>query len=258
MTLPRWLGSLGYATAAIFPVNGTFMGARSAYAAYGFDHFYEASDLGLLPWKASDAELFRAAKKVHDDLKASTGKPVFIFVMTVRQHGPHSRFPLESLPPPYNANLLSHLPADQALNLSTYLARLHASDAGLKELEELFLQRPEPTVVAWFGDHLASFGGLLLTMDRRLPPALAPFKTEITNYMIKSNTGAPALPAYEALDIAYMPSMILDAAGLPRDAYFEALRRLRLRCKGMYLACPEQGLLESYHAWTLGTLKVFI
>ncbi|HET6345157.1 MAG TPA: LTA synthase family protein [Myxococcota bacterium] len=256
-TLPKWLKSLGYVTAAIFPVEGTFMGARGAYAAYGFDHFYDAPDLHLRAWLTPDAELFRAAKRVYDDLRR-TGKPVFLFVMTAAQHGPHTRVPMEALPAPYNSNLMRHLPAEQALNWSNYLARLHASGEGLRELESLFLGRPEPTVLAWFGDHLASFGGLLRQMERQLPAGMEPYEQYTTNYMIKSNTGGPNLDTYPLLDIAYFPSMILDAARVPHGPYFEALRRLRRRCDGMYQECAEPGLLQSYHAWTLGTLKVFI
>jgi hypothetical protein len=59
------------------------------------------------------------------------------------------------------------------------------------------------------------------------------------------------------LDIAYLPGMVLQAAGLPLDPYFAAQKVLRERCDGRYDDCPDKALLASYHAWIFGRLHVF-
>jgi hypothetical protein len=51
--------------------------------------------------------------------------------------------------------------------------------------------------------------------------------------------------------------MVLQAAGLPQDAYFAASRRLRERCDGRYDDCMVPGLLPSYHAWVFDRLHVY-
>ena len=59
------------------------------------------------------------------------------------------------------------------------------------------------------------------------------------------------------LDIAFLPTLVLQAAGLPTDPYFSALTSLRERCNGLYTDCAVPGLLASYHAWVIGRLHVY-
>jgi hypothetical protein len=181
---------------------------------------------------------------------------VFIMILTLNQHGPHDHQPMATLPPPYR-NLLRGLPANAALNFDTYLSRLHDSDLAMRALEHAFLDRPQPTVLLHFGDHQPSFNGQIRNLPRRLPPALQPYQHYLTYYMLKSNFAGPPLPAYPMLDIAFLPSMVLQAAGVPTDAYFTAASGLRERCNGLYSDCAVPGLLASYHAWTIGRLHVY-
>ena len=90
-----------------------------------------------------------------------------------------------------------------------------------------------------------------------MPLPLQPYRDYLTYYMIKSNFDGPALPSYPMLDIAFLPSMVLQAAGLPKDPYFSAETVLRTRCNGLYDDCRVPGLIESYHAWTFGRLHVY-
>jgi hypothetical protein len=48
----------------------------------------------------------------------------------------------------------------------------------------------------------------------------------------------PALPAVDRLDVPYLGTMILEAAGLPLSEAYRARRRLMLLCKGRYQDCP--------------------
>jgi len=112
-------------------------------------------------------------------------------------------------------------------------------------------------VLMHFGDHQPSFSGLIRDMPRTLPPALEPYKDNLTYFMLKSNFDGPALPDYPMLDIAYLPAMVLQAAGLPEDPYFSALSSMETRCKGLYEDCPDKPLLKSYYAWTFEQLHVF-
>ena len=249
------LRRLGYLTIGIYPTSASFINGRNAYQAYGFDHLYGADELGLEEWEESDAQMFAAAKRIYDKVR-KPGQPVFIMILTLNQHGPHDHQPMAKLPPPYR-NLLPELPANAALNFDTYLSRLHDSDLAMRTLEHAFLDRPQPTVLLHFGDHQPSFNGQIRNLPRRLPPALLPYRDYLTYYMLKSNFAGPPLPQYPLLDIAFLPSMVLQAAGVPTDAYFTAASGLRERCNGLYSDCAVPGLLASYHAWTIGRLHVY-
>ncbi|TBR36119.1 MULTISPECIES: LTA synthase family protein [Dyella] len=254
--LPQQLQRLGYLTVAIYPTNGAFLNGRNAYKAYGFDQFYDAKELGLEEWEETDTQMFDAARRIYDKVK-KPGQPVFMMILTLAQHGPHDTDPLSSLPAPFNRGLLKDLPAKPALNFNTYLSNLHNSDVAMGELEKHFLDRPEPTVIVHFGDHQPSFGGLIRDMPRTLPPALVPYKHYLTYYMIKSNVKDRRMPSYPMLDIAHLPNMVLQSAGLPMDPYFSAAMELRTRCHGLYSDCIDQDLVKSYHAWTFNHLHVY-
>ncbi len=249
------LRRLGYLTIGVYPTEASFINGSNAYQAYGFDHLYGASELGLTEWEESDAQMFAAAKRLYDKVR-KPGQPVFIMILTLNQHGPHDDDPMSKLPPTYR-NLLRGLSTSAALNFDTYLSRLHDSDVAMRGLEHDFLDRPQPTVLVHFGDHQPSFGGQIRNLPRNLSPALQPYRDYLTYYMLKSNfTGAP-VPDYPMLDIAFLPSMVLQAAGVPTDPYFSAATELRTRCNGLYDDCAVPGLLESYHAWTIGRLHVY-
>lgn len=263
MLAPRLRDSLamqlrrqGYLTIAVYPIGGNFLNARNAYRAYGFDRFYDANDLGLQVWHTSDAQMFAAARKVYDENKKPS-QPLFMMVLTMQQHGPHDAVPLAELPAPFNQGLLPNLRANRELNLSAYLSRLQDSDAGMTQLEQDFLHRPQPTVLVHFGDHQPAFGGLIRDLPRTLPTALEPYKDNLTYFMIKSNFEGPVLADYPMLDIAYLPSMVLKAAGLPDDPYFSALRSMEAHCHGLYADCPDKALLKSYYAWIFNHLHVY-
>jgi phosphoglycerol transferase MdoB-like AlkP superfamily enzyme len=258
-SLPLQLKRLGYLTVAIYPTHGDFLNGQDAYKAYGIDHFYGAGELGLVDWEETDAQMFDAARRVYAALATSgvrkPGQPVFMMILTINEHGPHDD-PMATVPKPFQ-NLLQGLPADAALNFDTYLSRLHDSDVAMAGLEHAFLDRAQPTVLVHFGDRQPSFDSLMPTLPRTLPPALAPYRDYLTYYMVKSNMPGPALPSYPMLDIAYLPGMVLQAAGLPLDPYFSAQKTLRERCDGRYDDCPDKALLASYHAWIFGRLHVF-
>ena len=254
--LAMQLRRLGYLTIAIYPTEGSFINGRNAYKSYGFDHLYDVNELGLDEWEETDKQMFDAAKRVYDKVK-KPGQPVFVMILTINQHGPHNDLPLDKLPPPFNGGQLQGLSAAAEINFSAYLSRLHDSDQAMRGLEHDFLHREQPTVLIHFGDHQPSFEGMIRGMSRTLPPALQPYRDYLTYYMLKSNFAGAPLPTYPMLDIAFLPSMVLQAAGLPKDPYFSALTVLRTRCNGLYDDCTVPGLVDSYHAWTFGRLHVY-
>lgn len=256
-TLPNLLRRLGYLTIAIYPTNSDFLNGRDAYRAYGFDHLYGAEELGLDEWDETDAQMFAAAKRVYDKVK-KPGQPVFVMILTINQHGPHDDNPMDKLPLPWR-DLVKGLGSkdERALDFDTYLWRLHDSDVAMQGLQRDFLDRQQPTVLVHFGDHQPSFDGLIRPLKRTLPPALVPERDFLTYYMVKSNFAGPPLPSYPALDIAFLPTMVLQAAGLPADPYFSAAIALRERCQGRFDDCPDKALLASYYAWIFRRLQVY-
>jgi len=259
-TLARALHENGYRTVAIYPTDGDFLNGRAAYADYGFDAFYGGEQLGL-GWHSTDADLMRAFQRVFAIEKAKAhGAPVFLFMLTLHQHGPHMT-PLSQLPAPYDKPLFpGKLASDKLLddwlnlNLTNYLQRLAMSDAAEAQLESMLRADDRPALLLHFGDHQPSFDGAINTLQKNLPARVSN-PIMVTYYMLKG-FGLKSRPHldYPVLDIAFAGSLLLDAADLHKDGFFTANALLRERCKGQYENCRDLEVLNSYRADVFGPL----
>jgi phosphoglycerol transferase MdoB-like AlkP superfamily enzyme len=261
-TLPRLLDADGYYTVGIYPTDGDFMNGRDAYADYGFNAFYGGQQLNL-DWGATDAQVFAAFERVFKAEKAKAGgKPLFVFMLTLYQHGPHMT-PYNEMPAPYDKPLFAgKLAPDKTLddwlnlNLANYLQRLSMSDAAMTRLETFLRSDDRPALLLHFGDHHPSFDGAITALAKRTPPGVDDPK--YTTYYMLKGFNLPVRPEnYPVLDIAYLGSLLLDAADLPRNPFFIANTLLRDRCAGHDLDCHNAALRDSYRAWVFGKLGDF-
>ncbi len=259
-TLPRAFQAAGYRAIAIYPMTGDFLNARNAYDYYGFDAFYDGTEYGL-GWESTDADLLEVFERIYaDEKRTHPNQPLFVFMLTLHQHGPHMT-PLAELPAPYDKPLFPGKFAPKALddwlnlNLGNYLERLQESDAMLAELEKFLLAREHPTVLMHFGDHQPSFDGAIHAIPKKVPKEAGPNSNMVTYYSIKSNYPVRRKFDYPVLDIAFLGALVLDVAGVPKDAFYQANTLLRERCKGRYLDCKNMNLVASYHDYVFNRLR---
>ncbi|MEP6881574.1 MAG: sulfatase-like hydrolase/transferase [Dokdonella sp.] len=259
-SLARAFKAAGYRVIAIYSHSGEFLNARNAYANYGFDMFYDGTDHGL-GWESTDADLLNVFRQIYsDETEAHPDQPLFIFTLTLHQHGPHMT-PLEQLPPPFNKPLFSGKFKPAALddwlnlNLGNYLQRAALSSDMVESMRKMLWGSGRPTVLMHFGDHQPSFDGAMHAIPKTAPKAAGKNDSRVTYYRLLSSFPMAAVKPYEALDIVYLGSMLLDAAGVPKDAFYQANSLLRDRCDGQYLTCKDRNLLGSYHDYLFNTLK---
>lgn len=257
-TFAGHLKTLGYKVIAVYPVQKNFINAYGAYKAYGFDEFFDASDLGL-GWGSSDHKVFEGAQKIYQKEKESDPtRPLFIFILTLRQHDPHET-PLKELSPPYRVTLFPGISPELNLNLSNYLDRLHDSERSMDFLESFLCSTKRPTVLVHFGDHQPAFLGVReqLHFKKEIPLQHA---QQVTYYMIKRfGPGVlkklPSKMKYPLLDVAFLGCQVLEAADLPLDDFYRANVRYRDLCQGIF-ECESKTLQDSYLHYVLGELKV--
>ena len=253
-SLPRHLKSLGYRTIAVYPMPRDFVRAAGAYADYGFDEFHDAQELGL-QWESTDADVFAKADAIRRRAHAESDAPLFLMVLTMRQHGPHDK-PLDALPPPWNTPPAPALGERLNRNLGTYLYRLHQSDGALAALRTVLFSDPRPSLLVHFGDHHPSFDGLEQKLRSAVPGESESDARSDTYFRIDANFPAKNVRTDGTLDLAFLGGVVLDVAGLPKNPYFEANARLREACSGPFDTCP-QATLASYFAYVFGRLHAF-
>jgi phosphoglycerol transferase MdoB-like AlkP superfamily enzyme len=259
-TLPRMFRAAGYRAIAVYPMTGDFLNARNAYDYYGFDAFYDGTEYGL-GWESTDADLLKVFERIYADEKHEhPEQPLFVFMLTLHQHGPHMT-PLAQLPAPYDKPLFAGTfkPKDLDdwlnLNLGNYLERLQQSDAMIADLEKFLLGAERPAVLMHFGDHQPSFDGAIHVIPKQVPSEAGPNSSMVTYYSIKANFPVRRKFDYPVLDIAFLGALVLDVAGVPKDAFYQANTLLRERCKGRYLDCKDINMVASYHDYVFNTLK---
>jgi len=259
-TLPRMFRAAGYRAIAIYPMTGDFLNARNAYDYYGFDAFYDGTQYGL-GWESRDADLLKVFERIYaDEKRQRPDQPLFVFMLTLHQHGPHMT-PLKELPPPYDKPLFTgkFAPKDLDdwlnLNLGNYLERLQQSDAMMSDLEKVLLGGERPVVLMHFGDHQPSFDGAIHAIPKQVPKEAGPNSSMVTYYSIKSNYPVKRKFDYPVLDIAFLGALTLDIAGVPKDAFYQANTLLRERCQGRYLDCKDTNMVASYHDYVFNKIK---
>ncbi|MCC7463718.1 MAG: sulfatase-like hydrolase/transferase [Gammaproteobacteria bacterium] len=254
-SLPLRLRAEGYRTIAICPTDGNFLSARSAYANYGFEEFHAAEDLGLgASWHTvRDATIFEHALRIA--ARSGDARPLFLFVMTIRNHGPHGR-PGSSIPAE-----LADVRRRTSAGLADYLGRMRDSAGDYAVLARRWLVSPRPRIIGWFGDHQPetawpfTANPASLRADR-LPAHLPAGQLQyLTRWQLSANYPAVALPpSRAALDLAYLGTQLLRFAGLPLDPAERASLSLAAQCHGLMLGCSEHDLVADYLSYRIHEL----
>ena len=249
----RSLKAAGYRTVAIYPTRGGMMNGRAAYAGYGFDAFYDASQVGLPGgYDTPDALIHAAAREVlarerqHD-------QPVFLFVLTIFNHAEHGvrmeRVPLELVSATSKA-----FDPDEALSVADYVWRSQAFQREAALTRSAVLGTRRPAVFAWFGDHQPPFANAIGLRQR-----IRPLPTETgtvpahyqTWYDVASNVPHAVEAQPRALDLVFLPGVLAQAAGAPLDDWLAANVLARQQCGGLLESCRVPGVREAYlsHLW---------
>ena len=255
-SLPQYLRTLGYHTMVFSAVGADFLRARSAYRYYGFDECYAAQDLQLPDdWHAvRDSTLFDKAlailRESHDQ------RPLFIFMLTIRNHGPHGEW-VGTLPAGVQ-------PVEKRLGrpLADYLARLDDSARDIEALRRNWLAAPRPRVLGWFGDHQPDFAKAFINtmadmnVARLATNASAAQLRFLTYHQLSANFGvAGVITSPEALDVPFLGSELLSFAGLPLDAGAQAARSVAQRCHNLLLDCADHALIDDFLSYRIHDLQ---
>jgi hypothetical protein len=149
-SLASYLKHLGYRTVCIHPYPASFYQRDRVYPRMGFDEFLDIREfddsMRFGPYIGDIA----VADKVAALLREATG-PVFVFVITMENHGP---LHLEKVAPSDIDTLYSVPPPDGCDNLTIYLRHLRNADRMIGQLCQTIEHCKRPASLCWFGDHV--------------------------------------------------------------------------------------------------------
>jgi phosphoglycerol transferase MdoB-like AlkP superfamily enzyme len=151
----EYLVRKGYKTAAFYPVEGSFYNAEKAFKSYGFNRFIDGRQLRLPEdWGSLiDREIIKAVID-HGAFKASG--PVFYFISTSENHGPHTCRSFES-EQQFLTKFAAPVSFEENCQLNEYLrvaiSTSSAFELVLKQLKQIERQTGRPFVLLIYGDH---------------------------------------------------------------------------------------------------------
>ena len=246
-TLPQTLAKCGYRTLMLFPMKKGYLSLDRFYRSIGFTEILDRRDQGAPTIRERDRFYFQNALEAMDRHFKSSDRPLFVYIQTMASHGPYDSayMPEENVP--------GGGPGTSA-EMSEYLRRAAmAQRDGDFLMDEIKRRFPgESILVVRYGDHQPSATRDIIndvwgddSPDVGPDGSPGPF---ITFYAIQgSNLAVPPLPAYDPLDIAYVGTVMLEAAGLPLSAAQRERKRLMVACEGRYFGCEPRSQILAFH-----------
>jgi hypothetical protein len=246
-TLPQALANCGYRTLMLFPMSNGFVSLDRFYRSIGFSEILDQRAQGAPTTRERDRFYFQNALDAMDHHFKTSDRPLFVYIQTMASHGPYDRayMPQENVPgggPGMSAEM------------NEYLRRAAMASRDRDFFKDEISRRfpEEPVLVVRYGDHQPSATREIIndvwgddSPDVGQDGSPGPF---ITFYAMEGhNVPVPPLPASDPLDIAYVGTLMLQAAGLPLSASQQERKRLMMACEGRYFGCEPRSQILAFH-----------
>lgn len=200
-TLAGFLKHCGYRTVCIHPYLAGFYARDQVFPLLGFDEFIDIRDFNDAGKTGPYIGDIAVAEKVCALLAAST-QPVFVFVITMENHGP---LHLEKVREGDLERLYSSPPPAGCDDLTIYLRHLSNADRMAGMLRDQLAALPGAGWLCWYGDHVPIMPAVYEAMS---PP------DGQTDYLIWGKGGNPGQGARLDLKIENLGFLLLRKMGL--------------------------------------------
>lgn len=201
-TLAGFLKGLGYKTVCIHPYPAGFYRRDQVFPRFGFDEFIDIRQFADAQRSGPYVGDLAVADEVKAVLEANRGQPVFVFVITMENHGP---LHLETVSDEDLARFHSVPPPAGCEDLTVYLRHLANAGKMAGALRSTLEALPGDGWLGWFGDHVP----IMPEVYKRLgvPPAQ-------TEYLLWHREGRSSQQSPVGLKIEELGLLLLRQAGL--------------------------------------------
>ena len=238
----------GYYTVVLTPFNKGAYHSGHAYETLGVDRIIQPQELGYPGklqdnlWTISTEDMLKYAKEI---LATETDKPVFIFSLTMYEHGPYK----ESHSDDYDIkDKISN--KDAAGEFSHYMEKIVASDNAMRDFADFIEKRDRPLMFLYFGDHQPG-----ISLNKYNSSFSSP--SYITQFTLRDNLkSGTSVKTGELTDISFLGGLLLERANLKISPFYEANIKMRHLCDGKLNDCEDKQLLDSYRHYIYQTLQV--
>lgn len=223
-SLASQLKELGYATYGMHPYNASGWKRDEVYPLLGFETSYFVHDFTNRRYIRDYVSDKSAYEKIIETYESKEeGEPIFVFQVTMQNHGGYSEED-EYFTPFIDVEELD------SFSLEQYLSLISVSDSALENLINYFNGEEEKTIIVFFGDHQPSdsVANQILRLNgvdtSNMSVEEAQLRYQIpyviwANYDIEEAINADT-------DISFLAVNMLEAADIPTTAYQNFLLEL--------------------------------
>jgi hypothetical protein len=246
-TLPQTLERCGYRNVLFYPMLRNFVSNGRFFQSVGLREIFDLKDQGARTVNERDRFYYANALAEMERHVARTDQPLFTYIQTMAAHWPYDQAYMPEVDVPGGG------PGTHP-EISEYLRRLAMGRLDMDYLRSELKRRfpAERFLIVHYGDHHPMATRVLLGFNEETEAEDVAIDREsigfITYYAVEGiNYQPPPLPDVETLDVPYLGTVMLEAAGLPlSDAYRERKRLLAL-CGGRYYGCSDRQAILSFH-----------
>lgn len=227
-SLPSYLRGLGYETYAMHPYYAGGWERDTVYPLLGFERTAFLPDYIEREYIRNYVSDSTCADKIIQTYEQKqAGQPMFVFNVTMQNHGSYS----EAFD-----NFTPHIAVEgkSSFSLSTYLSLIQRTDEALEKLIGYFAGESEPTMIVFFGDHQPNdtVAEPILELNGRTYKTLTEEETDLryqvpyliwTNYANETETGRDT-------SANFLGVKVLEEAGITLPAYQSFLKEISGEC----------------------------
>ena len=215
----------GYYPVAIHPFHKWFWNRDEVYRYIGFEKFIGLDDFKNAPRRAAYTADSAVSQAIIDEVNKSE-KPVFIYAVTMQNHGPYEANRYKST----DIELSGSLSNDSLAALKTYAQGVKDGDTALKMLIDYFKTADEPTMIVFFGDHLPYLGennftykeaGFIHADEEQW--SLAEYRQMHSTPLVVWSSFKEKSETPDTLSPAFLPPYVLKYAGLQLPRFYKFL-----------------------------------
>ncbi len=205
-TIPSYFKAQGYSTAYVHPFQGSFYNRRSIYSQFSFDTMIFEDDftvpVELYGTYIDDNTVYHQIEQ----LITETDEPLYLHTTTMQNHQPYDQGTGDT-------------------EFENYLQWIQHSSDGLADFITSLEQIDEPTIVLFIGDHFPSLrgeDGIYAQLGITSENCSTLYEQK---YVMWNNFGLDmtATQPTEAVSVFYLPYIIMQAIGMPRDSFIQSM-----------------------------------
>ncbi|MGB4878668.1 MAG: LTA synthase family protein [Thiolinea sp.] len=202
-SIANYFKALGYHCICIHPNHSIFFKRNKVFPLLGFDEFIDINEFDSTHTAGPYISDQAIALKIQNVLaKRANAKPLFIFAITMENHGP---LHLENYEPADVAEFYQAEPLKQHHDLTVYLKHLKNADQMLTNLTAYLKTSSTASFLCWYGDHVPSMPDVYKELN---------FQDGRSDYLIWSNRSQNLAVASKDLAVENLGMELLNLAGL--------------------------------------------